>query len=75
MLLYGPFCVIDVVVGAPYEQNTGVVYIFNGNSPRLEDSFSQRILGSDLRTGLAGFGYYISKTGDDLDGNNYHGNV
>ena len=64
-----------MVVGAPYEQDSGVVYIFNGNSPRLEDTFSQRILGSDLRPGLAGFGYYISKSGDDLDGNGYHGNV
>ncbi|XP_078320583.1 integrin alpha-9-like isoform X1 [Crassostrea virginica] len=62
----------DVVVGAPYEQDSGVVYIFNGNSPRLEDTFSQRILGSDLRPGLAGLGYYISKSGDDLDGNGYH---
>ena len=71
----GPFCVIDVVVGAPYEQDSGVVYIFNGNNPKLEDTFSQRILGSDLRPGLAGLGYYISKSGDDLDGNGYHGNV
>ncbi|XP_061167245.1 integrin alpha-4-like [Saccostrea echinata] len=62
----------DIAVGAPYEEGIGVVYIFNGNKPRLEDTFSQRILGKDIKMGLYGFGYYISKRGQDLDANEYN---
>lgn len=62
----------DIAVGAPYEEGTGAVYIYNGNTPKLEDIYSQRILGSNIRLGLSGFGYYISKFGEDLDENKYN---
>ncbi|XP_062589337.1 integrin alpha-4-like [Saccostrea cucullata] len=62
----------DIVVGAPYEDGIGAVYIFNGNKPRLEDTFSQIILGNDIKMGLNGFGYYISKSAKDLDENEYN---
>lgn len=51
----------------------GVVYIFNGNKPTIENTFSQRIPARSIRKGLSGFGYYISKFGEDLDGNEYNG--
>lgn len=62
----------DIAVGAPYEEGTGVVYIYNGNTPRMEDKYSQRIPGKDIRVGVSGFGYYISKFGEDLDENKYN---
>lgn len=62
-------------MGAPYEEGMGVVYIYNGNTPRMEDKYSQRILGKDIRVGVSGFGYYISKFGEDLDENKYNGNL
>lgn len=66
---------LDIAVGAPYEEGTGVVYIYNGKTPRMEDKYSQRILGKDIRAGVSGFGYYISKFGEDLDENKYNGNL
>lgn len=66
---------LDIAVGAPYEEGTGVVYIYNGNTPRMEDKYSQRIPGKDIRVGVSGFGYYISKFGEDLDENKYNGNL
>lgn len=66
---------LDIAVGAPYEEGTGVVYIYNGNTPRMEDKYSQRILGKDIRAGVSAFGYYISKFGEDLDENKYNGNL
>lgn len=72
--LYSILYLLDIAVGAPYEEGTGVVYIYNGNTPRMEDKYSQRILGKDIRVGVSGFGYYISKFGEDLDENKYNGN-
>lgn len=69
------FIFLDIAVGAPYEEGTGAVYIYNGNTPKMEDKYSQRILGRDIRVGLSGFGYYISKFGEDLDENKYNGNI
>lgn len=66
---------LDIAVGAPYEEGTGVVYIYNGKTPRMEDKYSQRIFGKDIRVGVSGFGYYISKFGEDLDENKYNGNL
>lgn len=72
--LYFILYLLDIAVGAPYEEGTGVVYIYNGNTPRMEDKYSQRILGKEIRVGVSGFGYYISKFGEDLDENKYNGN-
>lgn len=69
------YLLLDIAVGAPYEEGTGVVYIYNGNKPRMEDRYSQRILGKEIRVGVSGFGYYISKFGEDLDENKYNGNL
>ncbi|XP_017267704.1 integrin alpha-2 [Kryptolebias marmoratus] len=48
---------LDVVVGAPLEENRkGVIYIYNGNEKTLNKQFSQRILGSKLDPHLQYFG-------------------
>lgn len=62
----------DVAIGAPFENNEGAVYIFNGKQTRMESMYSQKILGSQLEYGLQGFGFYISRTAKDLDDNTYN---
>ncbi|XP_062576796.1 integrin alpha-4-like [Saccostrea cucullata] len=59
----------DIAIGAPFENKEGAVYIFNGGKTRLEDMYSQKIIGSRVKTGLQGFGWYISRTARDLDDN------
>eukprot|EP00105_Crassostrea_gigas_P033434 XP_011456818.1 PREDICTED: integrin alpha-8 [Crassostrea gigas] len=61
----------DVAIGAPFENNEGAVYIFNGKQTRMESMYSQKILGSQLEYGLQGFGFYISRTAKDLDDNTF----
>lgn len=61
----------DVAIGAPFENNEGAVYIFNGKQTRMEPMYSQKILGSQLEYGLQGFGFYISRTAKDLDDNTF----
>uniref|UniRef100_K1PIV5 Estrogen sulfotransferase n=1 Tax=Magallana gigas TaxID=29159 RepID=K1PIV5_MAGGI len=63
----------DVAIGAPFENNEGAVYIFNGKQTRMESMYSQKILGSQLEYGLQGFGFYISRTAKDLDDNTFSG--
>lgn len=50
------------------------MYIFNGRKSRIENMYSQKILGSTMTPGLQGFGFYISRTPKDLDDNMYNGN-
>ena len=64
----------DVAIGAPYEAGTGVVYIYNGAKTGLYHKYSQRIVGSDIDTGLRAFGYAISRPWD-IDGNYYAGKI
>lgn len=64
----------DVAIGAPYEAGTGVVYIYNGAKTGLYHKYSQRIVGSDIDTGLRAFGYAISRPWD-IDGNYYAGEI
>ncbi|XP_063977338.1 uncharacterized protein LOC135162618 [Diachasmimorpha longicaudata] len=59
----------DVAVGAPYEDESGAVYIFNGGRYGLSTEPSQKILGRDLGS-LRGFGMAISEP-RDVDGNGY----
>ncbi|XP_015120227.1 integrin alpha-V [Diachasma alloeum] len=59
----------DVAVGAPYEDKSGAVYIFNGGRYGLSREPSQKILGKDFG-GLSGFGIAISEP-RDVDGNGY----
>ena len=68
------FLFSDVAIGAPYEAGTGVVYIYNGAKTGLYQKYSQRIVGSDIDTGLRAFGYAISRPWD-IDGNYYAGEV
>lgn len=59
----------DIVVGAPYENKAGAIYIYQGSSSGLRKKHSQKILGSDFRPALSSFGF--SFTTADLDGNLY----
>jgi hypothetical protein len=47
-----------------------VVYVYRGSFGGLV--LSQKIVGSDLNPGVAGFGFSISR-GQDIDGNGYNG--
>ncbi|CAF0823367.1 unnamed protein product [Brachionus calyciflorus] len=60
----------DIAIAAPYdgEDNSGIIYIFNGRSDGIDITPSQIIKGSDY--GLKSFGYSLSG-GLDLDGNQY----
>lgn len=63
---------LDIAVSAPYEENTGVVYIFQGSFEGLETIECQRIVGNDVYAGLRGFGISISRPAD-IDDNKYLG--
>ncbi|XP_050388570.1 integrin alpha-4 [Patella vulgata] len=60
----------DIAVGAPFEETSGVVYIYNGKLSGIHQEYSQRIVGSDLKPSLLGFGWSISRP-HDVDGNFY----
>ncbi|ETE71836.1 Integrin alpha-L, partial [Ophiophagus hannah] len=50
----------DVVIGAPMEdENRGAIYIFLGETDRLEEMHSQRILATSVSPGLQFFGQSI----------------
>lgn len=60
----------DIAIGAPYENNHGSVYIYNGNKNGLFMTWSQRISGNEFSHNLRGFGISISEP-RDIDGNGY----
>ena len=65
---------IDVVIGAPYEDGQGAVYVYLGGPFKL--LFRQRIAAADLHhplDGLTGFG--ISLNAADIDDNGYPGKI
>ncbi|KAG7202815.1 hypothetical protein KM043_009972 [Ampulex compressa] len=60
----------DIAVGAPYAEESGVVYIFNGNSNGLSKKYSQKIIGSQFSQNIRGFGISISEV-RDVNGDHY----
>ncbi|XP_076328062.1 integrin alpha-9-like isoform X2 [Tachypleus tridentatus] len=64
---------LDVAIGAPYEDDRGAVYIYNGSPETgLKPKFSQRIFAADVdqNYNLRGFGISIAKS-IDVDDNLY----
>ncbi|KAK3752407.1 hypothetical protein QZH41_008611 [Actinostola sp. cb2023] len=59
----------DVAIGAPYEDK-GAVYIYHGKANGIETKYRQKILASEVNSGLSLFGHVISG-GLDVDGNGY----
>ena len=61
----------DIAVGAPYaNNNTGIVYIYNGGFRGV--ILSQTLIGDQIHPHLKGFGISISH-GTDVDHNGYPG--
>ncbi|KAI4884526.1 hypothetical protein NFI96_020494, partial [Prochilodus magdalenae] len=61
----------DVVVGAPMEENgQGSIYIFNGRTQDISPTYSQRIRGSSVKSGLRFFGLSLSESALDHSGDN-----
>ncbi|KAH9499228.1 hypothetical protein Btru_004483 [Bulinus truncatus] len=60
----------DIAVGAPYEEDSGVVYIFNGAKNGLNSAPSQRIVGKAIDNDLKTFGWSFSRPWD-VDSNHY----
>ncbi|XP_062388429.1 integrin alpha-X-like [Sardina pilchardus] len=59
----------DVAVGAPLEDNgQGSVYIFNGRKRGINPTYSQRIVGSSVRSGLQFFGLTVAQSALDQSG-------
>ncbi|KAL2101908.1 hypothetical protein ACEWY4_003669 [Coilia grayii] len=59
----------DVAVGAPLEDDgQGSVYIFNGRRGGLNPTYSQRIAGSAVRSGLRFFGLTVAQSALDQSG-------
>ncbi|XP_067225486.1 integrin alpha-X-like isoform X2 [Chanodichthys erythropterus] len=57
---------MDVLVGAPLEEDgQGSIYIFNGRDGEINSKYSQRIVGSSVRSGLRFFGISLSQSSLD----------
>lgn len=64
----------DIAISAPYEQQTGVIYIYLGNFEGISEKYSQKIQPEEFqpKSTIRGFGMSISK-GVDVDNNSYNG--
>lgn len=60
----------DVAVGAPYEEDGGAVYIFNGNEYGRFRKYSQKLMGARFSPTMRGFGISISEP-RDINRDNY----
>ncbi|XP_063073606.1 integrin alpha-M-like [Engraulis encrasicolus] len=59
----------DVAVGAPLEDDgRGSLYIFNGRTGGINPTYSQRIVGSSVRSGLRFFGWTVAPSALDQSG-------
>ncbi|XP_067285938.1 integrin alpha-X-like [Pseudorasbora parva] len=59
----------DVLIGAPLEEDgQGSIYIFNGEKYQINPTYSQRIAGSSVRSGLQFFGLALSQSSLDHSG-------
>ncbi|XP_030610792.1 integrin alpha-X-like [Archocentrus centrarchus] len=59
----------DLAVGAPLENDgEGSIYIFNSEGGRISLTYSQRITGSEVQSGLKFFGLSISQLSFDQSG-------
>ncbi|XP_030610791.1 integrin alpha-M-like [Archocentrus centrarchus] len=59
----------DLAVGAPLENDgEGSIYIFNSEGGRISLTYSQRITGSEVQSGLKLFGLSISQSSFDQSG-------
>ncbi|XP_051522504.1 integrin alpha-M-like isoform X4 [Myxocyprinus asiaticus] len=59
----------DVLIGAPLEEDgQGSIYIFNGQTDGIISTYSQRISGSFVRSGLQFFGLALSHSSLDHSG-------
>ncbi|XP_067226346.1 integrin alpha-L [Chanodichthys erythropterus] len=57
---------MDVLIGAPLEEDgQGSIYIFNGRDGAINSKYSQRIVGSSVRSGLQFFGISLSQSSLD----------
>lgn len=57
---------MDVLVGAPLEEDgQGSIYIFNGRDGGIISSYSQRLAGSSVQSGLQYFGISLSQSSPD----------
>ncbi|XP_067204959.1 integrin alpha-9-like [Linepithema humile] len=60
----------DIAVGAPYEEDGGAVYIFNGNEHGRFRKYSQKLMGTRFSPTIRGFGISISEP-RDINRDNY----
>ncbi|XP_047469975.1 integrin alpha-5-like [Penaeus chinensis] len=60
----------DVAIGAPFSDEGGVVYIYNGGANGLRAEYSQKIAASQFLAGLRSFGFSIDG-GIDVDSNGH----
>ena len=64
---------LDVIVGAPYEDERGAVYVYVGSPRGISTKATQRITAAQFTSiNPNGFGYSITAN-TDVDGNRYDG--